>query len=73
MDTLNEKLAPCPFCGSDAEIKDYPECIPKSARCIYYAEVHCSHPQCQAGLWEYTKEEAIKAWNTRIGKDNEDK
>lgn len=47
-------LKPCPHCGGEASI-DFDE----------YSEeyvVHCSNPKCS---WQKTKEEAIKAWNTR--------
>lgn len=72
MDTLK----PCPFCGGGAEVRadsviDY---------CVVCVNVECfcavgegyGMDGCPEHSFE-SREEAIKAWNTRIGKDNEDK
>jgi len=54
-----EELKPCPFCGGVAEIQDETTGIRTT---IYFVE--CLN--CVAGTqWEYKKENAIKAWNTR--------
>ena len=66
---MNDKLKPCPFCGSDAELQTdvrFPRnmCVPKRAY-----EVFCTNYDCIIGRVDeryYTnKEEAIKAWNRR--------
>ena len=56
----DEKLLPCPFCGGEAELMRFPKCDRKYV-------VICENKQCMAsvGNYSYTKEEAIKAWNTR--------
>ena len=52
---MSEKLKPCPFCGSEAELFEAPG--------VYFVE--CSNPKCNYPTNWDTKEEAITAWNTR--------
>ena len=49
-----EELKPCPFCGGNAKLTQWTKTI-YSISCI----------KCDAHFYTYTKEEAIKAWNTR--------
>ena len=51
------KLKPCPFCGGEAEMFPY-----------YFNEWHigCGKCSCDMGVFD-TKEEAIEAWNKRVG------
>ena len=58
-----EKLRPCPFCGSEAELHTDPE--------DEFWEVDCLNIDCILCKTRYyaTKQEAIKAWNRRIGDD----
>ena len=53
---MNEKLKPCPFCGSeDVELKRYGKLF----------GVECNH--CYQPSWTYYvyKDKAIEAWNRR--------
>ncbi len=51
---MSEKLKPCPFCGSEAELFEAPG--------VYFVECSkCYYPTS----WD-TKEEAITEWNTRV-------
>lgn len=55
-----DDLAPCPFCGSEADI----ECQGKSAWVV-----GCMNKSCEVFLptysWFTSRENAINAWNTR--------
>ncbi len=53
-----QKLLPCPFCGGEAE-----------AIQVYATEwyVECTKCPCTMIGGYYTEEEAIEAWNTRVG------
>ncbi|MBR5874833.1 MAG: Lar family restriction alleviation protein [Oscillospiraceae bacterium] len=54
----NKELLPCPFCGGEAEM------FPMNIKPQYGYWVVCSN--CGAEQPQYkTKEESIKAWNTR--------
>lgn len=66
---MGDKLKPCPFCGSDAELKTdvrFPRnmCVPKRAY-----EVFCTNYDCIIGrvdeIYFLNKKKAIKAWNRR--------
>lgn len=56
---MNE-LKRCPFCGGKAKLMIFPKCERKYL-------VICENEQCMAsvGNYSYSKEKAIKAWNTR--------
>ena len=55
---MSEKLKPCPFCGSEANLY---EC-----RWLGITSYGVECTKCDAILEGYsTKEEAIKAWNKR--------
>lgn len=51
-----EKLLPCPFCGSPSDLQE------RGGRW----QIKCERIECPTKTLRYkTKEEAIKAWNTR--------
>ena len=54
------ELKRCPFCGGEAKLMRFPKCERKYV-------VICENEQCMAsvGNYSYSKEKAIKAWNTR--------
>ena len=58
-------LKPCPFCGSEAEMRN--------TRGLRTWIVECSNPSCPASYMignDYeTKEEAIEFWNRRVQND----
>lgn len=61
---MDIKLLPCPFCGGKANL-NYNEKFYE-----YYVDCGLEHGSCVAipSTWPFaTKEEAIKAWNTRNG------
>lgn len=59
-------LKPCPFCGSEVSVKEH---------CFHGLNntygVECTH--CRVQTWQFydTREDAIKAWNTRKGERDE--
>lgn len=57
-----DKLRECPFCGGEAIIRD------NKLVCTIWI-VGCSKCGADGGL-RTDKEEAIKAWNTRVGDSN---
>ena len=68
----NEKLKPCPLCGSAVEVDELtadPEKggLPELGK----VWIQCSNPKCIIDIEETfrftTKEEFIKKWNTRTG------
>ncbi|MBE5792436.1 MAG: restriction alleviation protein, Lar family [Clostridiales bacterium] len=68
-----EKLKPCPFCGGEAKLQTdirypRPKCDAKTAY-----EVVCQTWGCIIGFvderYRLSKDEAIKAWNTRAGEE----
>ena len=54
------ELKRCAFCGGEAKLMKFPKCERKYV-------VICENVQCMAsvGNYSYSKEKAIKAWNTR--------
>jgi Lar family restriction alleviation protein len=56
------KLKPCPFCGGEAIMRD------NKLGCTIWI-VGCRKCGADAGF-RTDKEEAIKAWNTRVGDSN---
>lgn len=63
------ELKPCPFCGSDAELRSYIDNGGKKSwnvRCKNMCVVTCGHRN-EKGVWRPTlRKEAIKAWNRRV-------
>lgn len=57
--TVSEELKPCPFCLGESRVDS------KSA----YWFIYCEECGGSSG-YSNTKVEAIKAWNTREGKEN---
>lgn len=55
-----EELKPCPFCGSEADIK----CEGKNAWSVECMNEHCG-VFLPTDSWYISRENAIKAWNTR--------
>ena len=58
------ELKPCPFCGSDAELREHWGDCSKGP--LWY-EVECKDPDC--GRCQDSPEEAIAAWNKRPDAD----
>lgn len=58
MPQQNEKLKPCPFCGNN-------NAIPQSVGAESFWRIWCSHCGAEGPSPRISKEEAIKAWNTR--------
>ncbi|EKO3908227.1 Lar family restriction alleviation protein [Vibrio fluvialis] len=63
------ELKPCPFCGGEAElIQSEPSTARFNEGTVNFA-VACYGYKCGVmpypKLWQITKEEAVKAWNTR--------
>ena len=64
---MNEELKPCPFCGGQAHIYDFPDIgaafngTPPEPTSYLVACIDCEggHPSC------YNLAEAIAAWNCR--------
>lgn len=61
-----DKLKPCPFCGYQPKLKDEDTLYPLTRNGDLWNAV-CAEPYggCSAHILGRTKEEAIKAWNTR--------
>jgi len=65
-----EKLIPCPFCGEQPESRGSMDEVDGE---VLYWIIQCGSFECSTGgnsvmKEEGSKEEAIKAWNTRYGK-----
>lgn len=61
---MNEKLKPCPFCGSD-------KIIVQEHKCIGFDDsfgVECLYCKTQSYLFFESKKEAVEAWNRRVTK-----
>ena len=63
---MSEKLKPCPFCGGEAEMQ-ITILYNLKANSLHF--IHCG--KCWSSTFQYfsKKEEAIKAWNTRVGEE----
>ena len=55
-----DKLLPCPFCGGEAKIGS----LGDSENWLVWCQ-KCQIPHSETGLQGDTKEQIIKAWNTR--------
>lgn len=61
-----KRLKPCPFCGGKAKVQEYkfPRLTTEDMT-IYY--VYCTSKDCKTLMSPFdTKDDAIKAWNTRV-------
>lgn len=58
-----DKLKPCPFCGEAWLYYSDMDLFKWKISCL------CGYAWATS-TWEYTKEEAIKAWNRRVGEVN---
>lgn len=62
---MNNKLKPCPFCGSHAELESEPKEFPYGENWLH---VVCT--KCGASSGYYLNEDlAREAWNTRCRND----
>ena len=62
---MSEELKPCPFCGGEAEIFEY-----KNKRFVPSIQYRGGCFECgQTVCLENTREDAIKAWNTRANEE----
>ena len=64
---LAERLKPCPFCGSEAEVITNDEEISFTGGELMYS-VCCTWCSGNSG-WALTQEDAITAWDRRINHD----
>ena len=63
---MSKKLKPCPFCGNNVMAYDYPGFKHNGKRVASVWSVFCKECGCQPYPdGNYTKDEAIKAWNKR--------
>ena len=62
---MSDKLKPCPFCGSEAEI--YSNCL--CGIIIYMVMCSVETCQCQEMGWHDTEQKAIDVWNSRPVED----
>lgn len=68
-----QNLLPCPFCGSEAKIFDCDWSQISDSNEVTYSP-GCTNYDCIAygNIANYdTPEEAAKAWNKRVGENNE--
>ena len=57
------ELKPCPFCGNNAKLKQFTSgCLKKTK--VFYVECYVCRNQTKV---ELDKEQAIEAWNRRVG------
>lgn len=64
---MTNKLKPCPFCGGEAKLQRY---IDRYEGITFY--VYCSGEFCEvfpATENFETEQQAIKAWNIRVGRE----
>lgn len=65
------ELKPCPFCGSAAKLKENQYLLADNNSKRFY--IVCSFWECQIKqMWLVSKKEAIRMWNERIEKQNND-
>ena len=62
---MNE-LKPCPYCGGEANIESYDPYDGYQGDCTVW-RVKCI--ECKAFIQRGTKDEAIAAWNRRVGEE----
>ena len=71
---MENELKPCPFCGGQAELREYlafGRIKSYTVRCKNMCAVTCGHRNAN-GKWRATqKKEAIETWNRRTN-ENED-
>ena len=67
--TFNEELKPCPFCGSKLDEMDIMQHSFFNAPPCF--GVVCYECQSRSSQLFDTKEEAVEAWNKRVGENNE--
>ena len=72
---MTEELKPCPFCGSEANLRYeryVDDIIGNSVHCSDKFSVHCSNDKCIANdmFTEYSSSyDAISNWNRRAKND----
>lgn len=70
-----KKLKPCPFCGGKAEIIHSEPSTARFNEGAIHSAVACFNINCRVmpypKLWEVNEVEAVKAWNTRAGEQDE--
>jgi hypothetical protein len=66
---VEERLKPCPFCGSNAGIGERSYKTPRTSGVQHGFTANCMNPKCLAvvaGIESFdTREEAAAAWNAR--------
>ena len=62
-----DELKPCPFCGAIPNIGKWKEAIDQSDTCPTAIECSSGLEECrvQPGVCDWSREEAIAAWNRR--------
>lgn len=64
---MSNELKPCPFCGGEAKILIHTfHALPLPSN----VQVGCTKCGCRTDPWYGTKREAIDAWNTRTGEQD---
>lgn len=66
---MSEELKPCPFCGGEAELREYRRWLDFPKEMVDGYEVICVNRDCiiyhADDVWFKTEAEAVEAWNTR--------
>ena len=60
--TSNKRLKRCPFCGGEAELRQF---YPFGARRIHTV-IRCKNCKAESGTWKI-KNTAVEHWNRRDG------
>jgi len=75
---MTEELKPCPFCGEFPYAREFKVTVFRPySKLITAMQIECSFGACSyqpsqpSWLYPMEKEEAITAWNTRHGENNE--